>query len=498
MNTVMAENTKKSNKRLFFGTLIIIIIANISTAVDILTGSASEGVSFLSMGKEAGLAAVLFIIDGFVCKHYGERNFSKYISVTVTAGTMFLFDVFFPGAKDMYANLYLVMGLSLLYFDIRVSVYAFFAVVAAHSLMLILEPSSFPYGNVEGALIARYICFLLFGIASVIVARVSAELLRKTIAQVNDLSEMSRGVVKKADQLAFSSEKLHISASESSSASEQVKSQIESLTQAATNTASYASNTTMLVSKMAMSLTSVASNMDSVNMCSLEFKDIVEKGHDLIQNQVSYTNDSKDAQVSVNEAIGILSKKSIEIEEIIIIISQIASKTKLLALNAAIEAARAGEAGRSFAVVADEIRNLAIQSADAAENISDLIKDIQVNTAWTNEKILISDKINNLLENSVFKIQEQFAQINTGADSIYGSVHETASLVQEMLSCTDNVVRDITDISSATEETASSSEEIAVLSEQQAQTSQTIIKMSENLASSSNDLRQMVAQLNYF
>lgn len=498
MNTVMSENITKSNKRLLFCTMVVLIIANLSAAVDKLSGSANEGVTFGSMGKEAGLAAIFFIFDWIFCKRYGEKRLSQYISITTAAVIMFLFDVFFPGAKDMYANLYLVMGLALLYFDVKVSVYSFFMAVIAHSLMLILAPSSFPTGNVKGDLIARYICFLLFGIASVIVAKVSAELLNKTIEQVKELSGLSEEVVVKADQLAASSEQLYISANESSTAAEQVKEQIDSLAQASTNTASYASNTTLLVDKMAMTLTDVASNMGLVNERSLEFKDIVGKGYDLVQDQANYTKKSKEAQISVNEAIGNLREKSLKIEEIIAIISKIANKTNLLALNAAIEAARAGDAGRSFAVVADEIRNLAIQSSEAAKDISDLIRDMQTKTVATSDKIQFSDHINGFMETAVFKIQDKFTQINIGADSIYGSVHTASASVQEMLISTNEFVKEITNISSTTEETAAGSEEIAALSEQQMQSSRTIIKMSENLAVASDELRHMVAQFKSF
>lgn len=494
MNNFLEKNTIRSNTRLLYCTMIILIIANLSVVASIIAGSASEGVTFGLMGKEMGLAAIFIFVDWMFCKRYGEKTISQYISVTTVAIVMFLFDTLIPASKDIYTNMYLIMGLALLYFDVKVSVYAFFMVVTAHSLMLMFAPNSFPTGNVKGALTSRYVCFLLFGIASFIVAKVAAELLKKTIKQVNDLSELSGGVVVKADQLANSAEQLNYSANESGAAAEQVKDQIESLSRATTETASYTSNTTILVNKMSMTLTNVSSNMDLVTERSLEFKDIVGKGYDLVQEQVNYTKESKEAQVSVNEAINILSDKSKKIEGIIVIISQIANKTNLLALNAAIEAARAGDAGRSFAVVADEIRNLAVQSSEAARGITDLVRDMQDNTIATNNKIQLSDQINTLMETAVFKIQDMFTRINSGADSIYDSIHETSASVEEMLVSTDEVVIDINNISSTTEETAAGSEEIAALSERQAQNSRTIIKMSENLASASDELRQMVEQ----
>lgn len=151
-----------------------------------------------------------------------------------------------------------------------------------------------------------------------------------------------------------------------------------------------------------------------------------------------------DEASKTNEIIQSLANSSKKIEEIIDLISSIAAQTNLLALNATIEAARAGEAGKGFAIVAQEVKALAGQTATATEEISNQVLSIQKETSSAVEAIDtvsgISGKIKDLSSGIEIAVEEQ----NTSTIDISQKVETLANSMK-------SVVSDIEIISSASE-----------------------------------------------
>ncbi|MGK0619314.1 methyl-accepting chemotaxis protein [Meiothermus cerbereus] len=109
----------------------------------------------------------------------------------------------------------------------------------------------------------------------------------------------------------------------------------------------------------------------------MQAKEAALEGQGAVQNTLSGMQNIRREVQSISKSIKGLSDRSLEISEVVDTISRIAKQTNLLALNAAIEAAGAGEAGARFAVVADQVRKLAEDSARAAQRVNLLVKGIQ-------------------------------------------------------------------------------------------------------------------------
>lgn len=214
----------------------------------------------------------------------------------------------------------------------------------------------------------------------------------------------------------------------------------------------------------------------------------IEKGAGFVNDSVSQIEYIQTSVEKVATIIHSLNQRSTEISSIVGLINSVSSQTNLLALNATIEAARAGEHGKGFAVVADEVRKLAEQTANATKNIQNLLS---ASIEETKETVLEMEISTKSVEQGVQKVKEVgnvFTEILTSIHTLSdhnSHVGETVELINHNM---DQMIATADDIIKVSERSSERIEQIAAATEEQNASMQELLASSEELSSRADSL----------
>lgn len=228
----------------------------------------------------------------------------------------------------------------------------------------------------------------------------------------------------------------------------------------AEETSSQANVVSAASEQVSKNVLTVSTGVDEMNSAIREIAKNASEAARVAQQAVSTAEEA-------NTSITKLGESSIEIGNVIKVITSIAEQTNLLALNATIEAARAGEAGKGFAVVANEVKELAKDTARATEDISRKIETIQTDT--------------NGAITSIQQIGQVIAMINDISTTIAGAVEEQTATANEMGR----------NVSEAAKGTAEIAENITAV----AQAAQSTTQGANNSQQAASELSRMASEL---
>ncbi|WP_242208161.1 MULTISPECIES: methyl-accepting chemotaxis protein [unclassified Pseudomonas] len=254
-------------------------------------------------------------------------------------------------------------------------------------------------------------------------------------------------------------ERIHGSIREVSSATGQVN-EVALRVVAASNSSMYnsdqqASRTSSVaaaINQLGATAQEIARNAAQASNQASDARGLAEDGQQVVDRSIKAMNQLSSMLSASSSNIESLNSKTVNIGQILEVITSISQQTNLLALNAAIEAARAGEAGRGFAVVADEVRNLAHRTQESAQQVQTMIEELQVGARESVSTMSDSQRHSQDSVEIANLAGERLNSVTQRIGEIDGMNQSVATATEEQTAVVESINVDITEINTLNQE----------------------------------------------
>ncbi len=314
------------------------------------------------------------------------------------------------------------------------------------------------------------------------------DLLTQVRESFKELSRMSDDIKGSSEDLSTASEQMNASLQE-------VSSTIQQISHGAQEQSSSITSIAQSIEGLNSLTTSISSQVKMASVSSRRTTDTAKRGMELSKQEARIARDLFEQTKFISEKMKELLNQSGEIKKILDITAVITDQTDLLALNAAIEAARVGEKGRGFAVIADEIRNLATESQQSSAVIEGLIAEInktvqELSDLLSSEREKVNDA-NALAAQS----QEQFIGIVKAVDLVTDMISRISQAATNQSNNTRDLVKQVEQIAQVAADTAAATQEVSASVQEQTASMQEFTSTAQILSQFAMHLQTLVTKL---
>ena len=458
------ERCKRVNRVFLLTTYILYAVLFIYQVLILNAGIFSKPL-FIS-----GLAILLIFMIWNSIVYFTNRA-SKYLRyyITFEVAIVFVFYLLATPANFLGLALIGVLGVSILYYDRRSYLITYITYsllyIGGQLVRIIMKVVERDPNGMTNVLMTLAVFFMLF-----VIGKLSKLFSDHALGTVAEHNEMQIKIMKEILNTT------HVVTQESDTGLQMVTSLFEASQDIAESMQTISSSTERLtenITEQTCMTQDIQGTINDTLEYSAEMVSIattsneeIQTNHTLMQKlqdqalQVSQTN------VQITEAMERLQDKTQAMAEIATIILSISSQTNLLALNASIESARAGEAGRGFAVVAEQIRQLAEETRNSTESITNLIKELNIN----------ADDVVTVIRSSVSAAESQnemiditahaFESLSNNMNTLINHIREIDTRIENLSTSNNQITESIIQLSALSEEINANAEETSQLTEE--------------------------------
>lgn len=272
---------------------------------------------------------------------------------------------------------------------------------------------------------------------------------------------------------------------------EEVTRAIEDVARGATEQAGDTQDAAIGIDNMGASVDTIAEQVGALADSASNAQKTSEKAEETMQELLHINTETKESVDRIVEQSRDNMEAAAKIQDIVNVITDIASQTNLLSLNASIEAARAGEMGKGFAVVALEVGQLADSSSESAKEIENIIKDLVEKISETSE---LTDVLNNNTNDQIAKLEEtsrDFEGMRMDVAKIFDETAEIQAEIEKIAGIKVKIVQIIEGLSAISQENAASSEETTA-------SANVVVASMEELSQSAQRIGELAEELGEF
>ena len=449
--TLTEKHMLEKNKKGFTVGMVILVFTIILVALGFFSGLnvTTVALRLLYAIVLAGIYAVLFK------KYQTDIKFVEIGCIVLILNYIGL--ILFTPNIYMYALVYPIILLVMMYNDLKAMVTAAIAALVANIIFMVRMLSVNTAEAIMGLVFTAF-----FAIVAVTIVKMQTGHSDELTKDITDKAEAQMELAGRIQETSDSvTENMDTAYKTAEGLTQKLDGTIEAFTQISeavrTVAESIAGQTTM-TQEMAQSLENISAKTQQMLAASTETIQQVNEGNTYVGNLEGQAHDVSNINNETVALTGELQHDAEAVKDILSTIVSISSQTNLLALNASIEAARAGEAGKGFAVVADEIRSLSEQTKNSAEEIGSTINVLLNTITKTSDNITKTIETVNKQNELIAETGEKFKAIYSSSNELSSQITEITDEIQLCVEANSNVVDSISAISATSEELSASSE----------------------------------------